>query len=201
MKINSDIKNIIFDLGGVILNIDYNLTIKEFKKLGINNFENIFSQFKQSNFSDKFETGDISEHEFYKEIKKATNTSFTFNEFKKAWNAMLLDLPKDRIALLKKLSTDYRLFLFSNTNETHYKKFHENVENDFNEIFEKTYYSHLFGNRKPTVNSFQKIVQENNLKVKETLFIDDSKQHIIGAEKAGIKALLIDKSTIESIFK
>ena len=59
MKINSDIKNIIFDLGGVILNIDYNLTIKEFKKLGINNFENIFSQFKQSNFSDKFEINDI----------------------------------------------------------------------------------------------------------------------------------------------
>ncbi|MGB1041108.1 MAG: hypothetical protein ACPGVD_09560, partial [Flavobacteriales bacterium] len=86
------IKNIIFDLGGVILNIDYYLTVEAFEKLGVPNFETIFSQFNQSNLSDEFEIGKITEEEFYKSLVELSGIDFSFLQFKQAWNAMLLDL-------------------------------------------------------------------------------------------------------------
>jgi putative hydrolase of the HAD superfamily len=200
MVIKDNIKNIIFDLGGVILNVDYKSTIEEFKKLGVLNFELIFSQFKQLDFSDKFEIDEISEEEFYEEIKRLTNVNFSFLQFKYAWNAMLLDLPQKRIHLLRKLKANYNLYLYSNTNETHYRNFHFKVKEDFDSIFEKTYYSHLFGKRKPHVNSFETILKENNLIPHETLFLDDSIQHILGAKSAGIITKLIDNEPIEELF-
>lgn len=200
MKNLEGIKNIIFDLGGVILNIDYQLTIQGFQKLGIENFEEIFSQFKQSQLSDDFETGQISENEFYQGIKTISGIDFTFEEFKCAWNALLLDLPKERIDLLKKLSQNYRLFLFSNTNQTHYSEFVAKVEDDFNLIFEKAYYSHQFGRRKPDSDSFLAILHENKLKAKETLFVDDSIHHIQSAELLGIPTLLIQDKPITMLF-
>ena len=195
------IKNILFDLGGVILNIDYLLTINEFNKLGVKNSEEIFSQFKQASFANDFETGKITENEFYQEIIKVSGVNFDFFQFKKAWNAMLLDLPERRIFLLKKLAEKYRLFLFSNTNQTHYKQFITLVESDFNTIFEKTYYSHTFGKRKPDPDSFFTILNENGLKPNETLFVDDSIQHIASAIKIGISTLHLTESDVLTEFK
>lgn len=200
MKELTGVKNIIFDLGGVILNIDYQLTVSQFKKLGIDNFEEIFSQYKQSRLSDFFETGKITEEEFYKGIISMSGKNFTLEEFKSAWNAMLLDLPIERIELLKNLSKKYRLFLFSNTNETHYNEFITKTADDFNSIFEKMYYSHLFGKRKPNSESFSSILKENSLVAKETLFVDDSIQHIESAKSIGIKTLLILEKPISEIF-
>lgn len=187
------IKNIIFDLGGVILNIDYYLTVEAFEKLGVPNFETIFSQFNQSNLSDEFEIGKITEEEFYKSLVELSGINFSFLQFKQAWNAMLLDLPQSRIQLLKKLSKKYRLFLFSNTNETHYNSFIIKAGDDFDVIFEKTYYSHQFGRRKPDLESFSTLLKENDLQPEETLFVDDSIQHIESARKIGIRTFhLID---------
>jgi glucose-1-phosphatase len=200
MKQLEGVKNIIFDLGGVILNIEYQLTIDEFKKLGIDNFEDIFSQYKQSVLSDNFEIGRISELEFHEGIKKISGVDFKFQESKNAWNALLLDLPKARIHLLKKLAQNYRLFLFSNTNETHYNQFVSQVSDEFDSIFEKTYYSHLFGKRKPNKDAFQTILKENNLQASETLFVDDSIQHIKSAESLGISVILIQENPIEVLF-
>ncbi len=193
MKNLDGIKAIIFDLGGVILNIDYQRTVDEFKKLGVPHFGEIFSQFKQSSFTDDFEKGRISENDFYETVKAKTEVDFSFSEFRTAWNAMLLDLPPQRIEILKKLSEQYRLFLFSNTNETHYNKFITKVESDFDILFEKTYYSHQFGLRKPDKFAFQTLLERNNLVAEETLFIDDSYQHIESANSLGIRTLLIQE--------
>ncbi|MEN8928370.1 MAG: HAD-IA family hydrolase [Flavobacteriales bacterium] len=185
------IKNIIFDLGGVILNLDYSKTIDAFKELGVENFESIFSQFKQSDFSNEFEIGKLSEMEFYKETIAVTKGIFSFEEHKIAWNAMLLDLPQERLSKLVQLSKNYNLFLYSNTNETHYNEFIVKVKSDFNSVFKKTYYSHQFGERKPNKSGFIKILQENNLSPSETLFVDDSVQHINSAHKLGILTKLV----------
>jgi len=193
MKNLDGIKAIIFDLGGVILNIDYQRTVDEFKKIGVPHFGEIFSQFKQSSFTDDFEKGRISENDFYETVKAKTEVDFSFSEFRAAWNAMLLDLPPQRIEMLKKLSEQYRLFLFSNTNETHYNKFITKVESDFDILFEKTYYSHQFGLRKPDKIAFQTLLEQNNLVAEDTLFIDDSYQHIESANSLGIRTLLIQE--------
>lgn len=205
MNIQKKIKNIIFDLGGVILNIDYDLTSKAFKKLGIKDFDKLYSQAKQNNLFNNLETGKIDPEEFRttlkKYIPKATDQEIDF-----AWNAMLLDLPKERIKLLWEVKENYRIFLLSNTNAIHVKAFTKYVdqlygENLFDDIFENHYYSNEIGFRKPNADAFQFVLSSNNLKAEETLFIDDSKQHIDGANKTGLNSFLLDNNKdITSLF-
>lgn len=199
------IKNIIFDLGGVILNIDYNKTANAFKRIGVANFDDIYSQAKQGQVFDKLETGELTSVEFREYIKEIV-PSLESSDIDKAWNAMLLDLPAQRIDLLKKLKKKYRLFLLSNTNEIHIEAFQKIIqssygENIFDVIFEHQYYSSEMGMRKPNSDCFQFVLEENSLDPSETLFIDDSIQHVEGARKLKIKAYhLITGEDITELF-
>lgn len=194
----SQIKNIIFDLGGVIINLDTNKTIQEFNKLSTKQFETIYTQLQQSPIFDKFDKGEITETDFFNEIQKALEVHIPIEKLLFAWNAMLLDFPKHRLQLLEKLKANYRLFLLSNTNETHISEFentlfkqhgYQNLES----FFETVYYSCRIGKRKPNSDIFDFVLKQNNLNPEETLFIDDSPQHIEGAIKSGIKAEFLAK--------
>ena len=186
------VKNIIFDLGGVILNIDYDQTVNAFKKIGVINFDEIYSQAKQGQVFDKLETGALAAEEFRNYMKEFV-PALQSTDIDKAWNAMLLDLPVERIDLLKELKKKYRLFLLSNTNEMHIKAFREIIGSSYGEyifdaIFEHQYYSSDIGMRKPNTNCFQYVLETNSLEPSETLFIDDSIQHVEGALKLKIRA-------------
>jgi len=199
------VKNIIFDLGGVILNIDYGQTANAFKKIGVANFDEIYSQAKQVQVFDKLETGELTPDEF-REYMKEIVPSLQLSDIDKAWNAMLLDLPASRIDLLKKLKKKYRLFLLSNTNEIHIKCFRKIIdssygENIFDAIFENQYYSSEIGMRKPNPECFQYVLEKNGMEPSETLFIDDSIQHVEGARKLKINAYhLIPGEDITRLF-
>lgn len=199
------VKNIIFDLGGVILNIDYRLTAKAFKEIGVINFDEIYSQAKQGQVFDKLETGELTPDEF-REYMKEIVSSLQLSDIDKAWNAMLLDLPVQRIDLLKKLKNKYRLFLLSNTNEIHVKCFRKIIESSYGEnifdaIFEHQYYSSDIGMRKPNAECFQYVLEKNGIEPSETLFIDDSIQHVEGARKLKINAYhLIPGEDITTLF-
>ncbi len=204
-----DLKNIsaiIFDLGGVILNIDYQLTIDAFKKLGVSNFEEMYTQAAQSNLFDNYETGQISSEQFVSELKKFLPDEVSEQKIKEAWNVMLLDLPKSRIELLQKLKEIKPIFLFSNTNDIHYKCFLSEIEKVYGkedlleQIFVKTYYSHLVEVRKPNAGAFQLVLDENGLLAQETLFIDDSIQHINGAQELGIQTVHLKNQEITHLF-
>ncbi len=194
----SQIKNIIFDLGGVIINLDTNKTIQEFNKLSTKQFETIYTQLKQSPIFDKFDKGEITETDFFNEIQKALEVDIPIEKLLFAWNAMLLDFPKHRLQLLEKLKANYRLFLLSNTNETHVTEF-ENIlfeqhgYQNLESFFETVYYSCRIGKRKPNSDIFNFVLNKHNLNPEETLFIDDSPQHIEGALKTGIKAEFLAK--------
>ena len=202
----SKIKNIIFDLGGVILNIDYELTAKEFQKLGFNDYDKLFTKLSQNKIFDLLETGKISEKEFLYELKKLSNNKLTDHDIINAWNAMLLDFPKQRIEILKNIKTKYRTFLLSNTNEIHLKAYNKTLFDtfgitDLSSVFEKEYYSHIIGMRKPDLEIFDFVLSENNLASNETLFIDDSPQHIEAAKKLGINVYhLTNGETICDLF-
>ena len=189
-----NIKNIIFDLGGVILNIDYLLTEKAFIQLGITNFSAFYNQHKSSLLFEQLETGNISPEEFYNTFRKITKNSLSNLQIQTAWNAMLLNLPKERINWLLEIKTKYNIFLYSNTNQIHYNCFIDLANNatpskNFDELFIKAYYSHICGFRKPYKESYLKIVEEQNLQPKETLFIDDTLVNIEGAKLAGLQTL------------
>jgi putative hydrolase of the HAD superfamily len=203
----TQIKNIIFDLGGVIINLDYDKSIQELQKLCKSNCSIAYSQKEQSQLFDLLETGNCSNEEFRNALRDNYQLDATDEEIDKAWNAMLLDIPKERIDLLLELGKSYRIFLLSNTNAIHMKRFNEIVSHSFtipslDSLFERTYYSHLIGKRKPDALVFEEIMAANGLDKSETLFIDDSIQHIESAAKVGLKTLHLQPPlTINQVFK
>ncbi|MBG15493.1 MAG: HAD family hydrolase [Crocinitomicaceae bacterium] len=197
MNVNS-INAIIFDLGGVILDLDYGLTINGFNKLGCKDFNSLYNQQKQNQLFDDFETGKISAVEFRKNLQNQMTISVTDKDFDSAWNAMLLKLPIKRIELLQRLKKNYPIFLLSNTNEIHIKAFQKIIASSigyttFTNCFNKVYYSSEIGLRKPSAACFKMVLNENNLTAEKTLFIDDSAQHINGAKAIGIRTHLLKK--------
>jgi|TARA_B110000908_G_scaffold172559_1_gene240773 putative hydrolase of the HAD superfamily len=186
------IKNIIFDLGGVIYAINYKRTIKAFESLGINDFEAVYAKAGQSDLFDNLETGKISPSEFFVGINKFLPNTLSAIQIKDAWNAMLIGFMPDAVSKLKELNKTHRIFLLSNTNIFHIEEI-QNTEGmasfvEFCELFEKVYLSHDIGLRKPHTEVFTHIVDEQGLEAYETLFIDDSPQHVAGALKAGLKS-------------
>ncbi len=202
------IKHIIFDLGGVLINIDYKLTEQAFKAAGINNFPELYSQLHQSSLFDKFEMGQIGRSEFISSLQKVAAAPVTEAQVIHAWNAMLLDFPVRRLQILQQLHLYYDLFLLSNTNEIHEAAFNEILMQsrsipNIGVFFDKVYFSHRIGIRKPMKEIFERVLTENGLKAAETLFIDDSPQHIEGAKLLGIQTIYLEKGmTIEGdVFK
>lgn len=190
----SSIKNIIFDLGGVIINLDYAKSTDALRAFSKNQDQVAFSQKTQSELFDLYERGDISCAEFRDGLRKEYDIEATDAQIDDAWNTMLLDIPAERIELLRALKKKYRLYLLSNTNAIHMRAFNKIVEDHFgipnlDSLFDKPYYSHLVRKRKPGVEVFEQILQENGLEREETLFIDDSIQHIEGAQKVGLQTI------------
>ena len=201
-------KTIIFDLGGVILNIDYSLTEKAFSNLGISDFKSLFSQAQQTALFDNYEKGFISSADFRIELKKYLPKNISNSEIDHAWNAILLDLPKERIDFLKKIKTTHRTFLLSNTNDIHIQTFNQYLQKEFvipnlSSLFEKMYLSYEIGMRKPDVEIFEFVLNENKLIASETLFIDDSIQHIEAAKRLGMNAYWLDvkKESVVQLFE
>ena len=184
-----NIKAIILDLGGVILNINYQKTINEFENIGIKRASSLYSKQTQNNLFDQIETGAISEKEFLNGIQNLA-VKTTHNEIRKAWNSMILNLPDSRVKSIQKVKPKFKIFLLSNTNSIHIAEFKRKIGDleyyKFYNLFEKIYYSHEIGHRKPNKEAFQIILNENNLIANEVLFIDDSYQHIKVAKSLSI---------------
>ena len=196
--INNSKEAIIFDLGGVLLNLDYDLTEKAFISLGMTKFGESYSQLQQVQLFDRYETGEISSFHFVNRLLDLLPPGTTANQVVHAWDAMILDFPVKRLEQLEALSQKYRLFLLSNTNDLHIDAVRRSLKKsvghrNLEQYFEKTYFSSAVGMRKPDSKIFEFVCSENNLDPAKTIFIDDSPQHIEGAKLAGIEAFLLEK--------
>ncbi len=201
----TQIKNIVFDLGGVLLDIDYQRSVEAFQKLGIENFEKMFSQYHASELFEKLERGEVSEADFYTAIKKRITTGVTEAEIEAACNALILDFRIQSLEFLEELTATYKLYLLSNTNSIHVKFFKELFTSQTGKpsldiYFTKAWYSNEIGLRKPGPEIFEFILQEENLNAAETLFIDDTLDNIKTAQKLGFKTHhLLPTERIESL--
>lgn len=186
-----DIKNIIFDFGGVIINISHQKVENAFNALGINNFNMIFNQATQSKLFQRFETGEMSDSQFRDRLRELVQMDISNKELDEAWNQIIGEYPFKRINLLNNIKNNYRLFLLSNTNIIHFNNYIPKFESEygyaFESIFERTYWSFKFGKRKPDFDAYTDLIEENQLIPEETLFIDDSKQNVVAAQKVGLK--------------
>jgi putative hydrolase of the HAD superfamily len=196
---NTKKEAIIFDLGGVLLNIDYQLTEDAFVDLGLTNFKEVYSQMQQSDLFDNYEKGKISSFHFINQLLEKLPAGTSANQVVHAWNKMLLDFPASRLEQLKKLASKYRLFLLSNTNDIHIEAFKRIFSTTFpndsiDNYFEKVYFSSDIGMRKPDGEAFEYVCKQNQLNPENVLFVDDSPQHVEGAKSVGIDAILLQKN-------
>ncbi len=190
------IKNIIFDLGGIFLDIEYQKTENAFVSLGVTKFNNLYTQHTASSLFEDLETGKLSPEEFYEGFRKETGMPLSDQQIKDAWNAMLGRFPVERLIWLEEIGFRYKIYLYSNTNVIHYDAFQKIYQEctgkeNFDDYFIKAYYSHDLGVRKPYPESFIKLLTIENLTAAETLFIDDSYKNIEGAKQVGLQTILL----------
>ncbi len=193
----SPIKNILFDLGGVLLDINYNLTTKAFHQLGFPHFEEMYSQYNANLLFEKLETGHVSEETFYAAMQAIPAVEPSLDEITSAWNAMLLHWRIETLDFLKTLSGNYNLFLLSNTNIIHKRAFEKLLEEEtglprLDELFDRCYYSHLIGLRKPEREVFEFVAADAAIDPAETLFIEDSFNNLDVAMSMGFQGFLLD---------
>lgn len=189
-------ENIIFDLGGVILDIDYNLTRMAFEKLGVIHFDEMYSLANADKLFQKLETGQIDENHFYKELNRSIGLHLSAEEIRTAWNAMLLSFRESSLQFLENIRSKYNIYLLSNTNLIHHacfiEIFHQKKRTKtFEEYFKEAFYSWKIGLRKPDAGCYDWVLQKTGLEGRKTLFIDDSIPNIEGAKKAGLQTILL----------
>lgn len=189
---SKEIRNVIFDFGGVLFEIDYHAPVREFKKIGFENFDEIYTQASQTDLFDRLETGNISNEDFYSTIHSYC-PSATRAQVEDAWNSILTRILPEKVDLVGLVkASGKRTFLLSNTNAIHVAEFEKMIEagyglERFKSQFEKVYYSNEIGIKKPYPATFLEVCKWNDLNPDETLFIDDSIQHVEGAKKAGLQ--------------
>lgn len=188
----SGIKHIIFDFGGVIININPKLTIHSLKDLGLYQANKLFTDFDATSILHKLELGKISNNEFLMYIKQHCTKDVSLHEITQAWNAMLHDIPTQRIELLKQLKKSHRIYLLSNTNDIHYRHFKNTFSQatqgiSFHEFFDKVYFSYEIKLRKPSIEIFKYVLDDLQILPHETLFIDDSIENVETAKMLNIR--------------
>ncbi len=193
------VKNIILDYGNVIFMIDFARVRESFRALGIKNVDDFFGHHGQDSLFDDFDKGEITAAQFREGVRQRANKpELTDEQIDTAWNSLLIGVPEGKHEILEELKQHYRLFLLSNNNELHYAYCMKHIQDvygvqDNEQFFEKTYYSHLAGLRKPDLAIFERVLKENELDPAESLFIDDSPQHLEGAKALGIQTALCTK--------
>ena len=201
-----EVKNIIFDFGGVIIDIDEQLTVNEFAKLGFADPSKATSK----EFIDlvrKFEKGIFTPDVFRNKLRDFLDISATDQEIDDAWNALLFDIPAERLKIIENVKKNYNIYLLSNSNEIHYDLYVRDLQlrfdyNEFGELFHKAYFSFDLHLSKPEEEIFEFVMYQEDLDPAETLFIDDRADNIEAAAKLGFQTYqLIKPERIRDIFK
>jgi putative hydrolase of the HAD superfamily len=198
----SNFKNLVFDLGNVIIDIDYQLPIAEFQKLvpadsGLN-FSSIVSYSTQHKIFDLFEKGQISVPQFRTELRQFLKQDVLDSDIDLAWNSILLTYPKEKFDMLLELKKRYRTFALSNINELHVDAIDVAAREKFGlskfaDFFNAAYYSNEVGYRKPEPQIYEILLRAENLKPEETFFVDDKQENIEAARALGIQAYHLAK--------
>jgi len=202
-----NIETIIFDFGGVVLDIDPQITIKEFQKLGFKEVAKTQSKEFIEDIIRKFERGIYTPEVFRNRLRAFLDLDITDQQLDDAWNALLYDIPAERIDILEQVKKNYQMLLLSNSNEIHYDLYVRDLQlrfgyREFDELFHKAYFSFDLHLSKPDPEVFEFIIYQHDLDPSKTLFIDDNEMNIEAASKLGLRTyLLVKPELIRDIIK
>ncbi|UOQ74890.1 HAD family hydrolase [Hymenobacter cellulosilyticus] len=190
--------NLLFDFGGVIININYQLTVDAMRRLSRASSTIEFNQQSQSELFDRMETGRLTPQEFRAGLRHHYDLEGTDEQLDEAWNAMLLDVPAERLAFIAELRAQgHQMALLSNTNQIHIEEINRRLQTQYGfahgiaDCLDRVFYSQQVGLRKPGPEIFEHALREMNWKAAETLFIEDSFQHIETAQRLGLPTLFL----------
>lgn len=188
-----NIQNIIFDFGGVIIDIDFQKTIRAFVGLGADQFGATYSKATQSGIFDQLDKGSISEQDFVEDLKQFLPDHISDDHIIDAWNEIIIGIPPARIKMLEAAKNNYSTILLSNTNIIHYKLYTPQLAETYGyksleELFDAVFLSFKLGMRKPDRDIFDYVFSSRKIPKESTLFIDDSKHIVEAAKQYGIKA-------------
>lgn len=206
MSILKNIDAIIFDIGNVLVDIDYEVMVKEFTKIATIDFHQIVTYSHQDKVFDQYEKGLISTTNFRNILRKYLKPDITDKEIDTAWNSILINYPAENFDLLKTLRIKYQLYALSNINDLHIAAIDVAVQNhfgveDMSSYFHRAYYSHQMGHRKPEPEIYHMVLQQSNLNPEKTLFIDDKLENITAAAALGIQVHhLTDRNKLLALF-
>lgn len=202
-----NINNIIFDFGGVIINIDTYRLVQMLVSKGIDNIDQVHAHLVNNEIYNKFETGHVTAQQFRDEIRSQLSVKQTDEEIDHDWNAIILNIPEERVSLLEKIRDNYKIFLLSNTNIIHFDFYNRYFADTFAynrlaDMFEKAYFSHQMGLRKPDPAIYKEVLSDSGILPEETLFIDDNKDNVEAANALGIQGFhLQDGMELVSLFQ
>ena len=206
--VDKGVKNLIFDLGGVIIDLSVAKTVQGFERLTGLSPEEIRRAYQTQPVFFNYEKGQISSEEFRNGLRSLFSIDSSNEELDHCWNAMLVHLPKHKLELLEKLKADFNVFLLSNTNDIHLEYVNRHMVDPIapgrmlDSFFHKSFYSHHVRMRKPDAEIFEFVLNENNLDPAETIFMDDMTANIQGAASLGIRTIQIEHpDNVLTVFK
>ena len=201
-----NIRNLIFDLGNVILNIDTKLSEIAFAQYGMNDFEKLYTLASQNELFDRLEVGSITENEFYDEFRRVTGCKLDNKTLEQCWDALIMDFPSARIEMLKRLKNEgkYRTFILSNTNIIHYRFYTALLKrprgvDGLESLVEHAYFSHEIGLKMPNREIFDYVVEHSHIKPEESIFIDDNEANIKAANALGFNTIFLKDNDMENL--
>ncbi|MCD7930554.1 MAG: HAD family phosphatase [Tannerellaceae bacterium] len=184
------IKNIVFDLGGVIMTIDRDQAVKRFEEIGVKDAEKLIDPYEQKGIFLEVENGDMTQEEFRKALSEYTGKELSLEEVRYGWMGFVVDVPQYKLDYILDLRKNYNVYLLSNTNPyiqdwARSTRFSE-AGRPINDYFDKMYASYELNMTKPDPEIFEYMLQDGNMNPDETLFIDDEKKNIEVATALGI---------------
>jgi len=196
VKPDPSIRNLIFDLGGVIIDLSVDDTLQAFSDLSGMEKEKVNELYVSSPGFEAYEKGLMTDEDFRDFVREVFSIQSSAAEIDTCWTAMLKGLPVERLQLLRKLRENYYVFLLSNTNSIHVNYINQMMlpaigqhGNSLDSYFHRAYYSHMMKKRKPNADIFEQVLEENSLLPEQTLFLDDNISNLEGAKQLGIKTV------------
>lgn len=199
-----NIKAIIFDLGGVIINLDEGATVKAFAELANHSVEQVMRNYQSSDAFKQYEMGLITSEAFRQEVRSMMTTNAEDVAIDQAWNAMLGEIPMARLELLLELQKDYEVMILSNTNSIHEKAFNQTLKavsgkESLHDFAHQVFFSHELNMRKPNTDIYEEVLKRSGFKAGDCIFLDDKPENLRGAEEVGLNTFHV--TTPDDIFK
>ena len=214
-EIDDKVKVLIFDLGGVIINVDMERSFREVEKLGVDVRQLVKTAGENASSGtgavvceglsvggvmEQYQLGTVSTDLFVEGVRRMCKPGVSRQQIVDAWNACLLDIPEHRLDTIRSLRRKYKVYLLSNTNDLHWRNI---VERYFSAeghttdcFFDRVFVSHEMHLAKPDKRIFRKVLEEIGAPADECMFFDDSSLNIAAAESVGMKTKLVREFTI-----